>query len=460
MIDELIKKFSDQTPVTLMFRSLFTRLFSAERLDNLFSKYRQRQFESPVLFSYLVHLVTPVVSGCRASVNASYLADENPKSLQAVYDKLQGVEPGVSAALVVDSVSELRKIQEKTKACHRDPLPGYHTYIIDGKTFNATEHRIEESRTDARAPLPGRLVAVLDTRYRLFVDVACCTNAMRCERKILEPILDRLEAGAVYVADRNFSDGVILQKFYQAQAYFVIRQHGACPSWREIGAPVRKSRLPDAKGGKVSEQNVEVRLADGTWKVVRRVVVKLRKKTRDGDQTIVILTNLRLSVSARQIANCYANRWTIETCLGHLAQSLNAEIKTLCYPKAAGFCFCLGLLLYNIMSTMGSLLEKHAQPDEKAKPPTAGASFYYMAGEITEYQGGLNIAIPASYWEAQRELSLAAYCRFLVSVAKQAQMRRYQKTGRGPIKPRPKRRFNGSRHIATQKLLELRTMTA
>ena len=316
MINELIEQFSAGAPATVMVRSIFSRMLSAERLDSLFARHRRQQFESPVLFSYLVHLLTPVVSGRRDSVNASYLSNRIPESRQAVYDKLKGIEPRVSAALVRETVNELRAIQEKSKVCSKDVLPGYHTFIIDGKTFDGTEHRLSESRDDARVPLPGRVVAVLDTRYRLFIDVECSTNAMRCERKILEPILDRLEPGAVYVADRNFSDGTILQKFCQAKAYFVIRQHGASPSWHKIDVPIRKFKLPDGKGGKVSEQAVEVCLADGTLKVMRQVVVQTKTRTRNGDRTIVILSNLPSSVSARQIANCYANRWTIETCLG------------------------------------------------------------------------------------------------------------------------------------------------
>jgi hypothetical protein len=460
MIDELIERFSSQAPATVMFRSLFARLFSQEVLDGLFSKHCRQQHESPVLFSYLVHLVTPVVSGSRTSINASYVANRCPQSSQAVYDKLKGVEPSVSAALVCETVQELRAIQDKAKVRRKDLIKGYHTYVIDGKTYNSTEHRITESRFDARAPLPGRAVAVLDTRYLLFVDIECSTNAHRCERKILEPILDRLQAGALYIADRNFSDGIILGKFYQSKAFFIIRQHGACPKWRETDKPRREFERPDGKGGKVSEKQIEVCMPNGSWQVMRRVCVRLKQPTRDGDKTIYLLTNLPSSVTARQIADAYSERWTIETCLGHLAQSLNAEIKTLCYPKAAGFCFCVALMLYNMMSTIRSLLEAHAEVDEKDKEKRHEVSLYYMATEIVENQGGMEIAIDATHWTSYHKLSLANYCKFLISVAKQAKLKRYRKTGRGPIKLRPKRRFTGSRHVATQKFLDARKMLA
>ena len=79
--------------------------------------------------------------------------------------------------------------------------------MIDGKTSNATEHRLKERRVDTRAPLPGRAVALFDTRYELLVDIQCDANARRCERKIAEPLLNQLRAGDFYLADRNFPMG-------------------------------------------------------------------------------------------------------------------------------------------------------------------------------------------------------------------------------------------------------------
>jgi hypothetical protein len=54
-----------------------------------------------LLFSTVVSLMLEVVCGSRKSVNAAYQAMEEaiPVSIQAVYDKLQGVEPAVAAEL-------------------------------------------------------------------------------------------------------------------------------------------------------------------------------------------------------------------------------------------------------------------------------------------------------------------------------------------------------------------------
>ena len=457
MLDELLQRFSEKAPATVMFRSLFSRLFSPDGLNKLFSENRQRQFESAIPFSYLVHLLTPVVAGSRGSVNSSYLANRCEQSSQAVYDKLQKVEPRVSAALVSQSAKQLQEVLDQAKLRHSDILPDYHVFVLDGKTYDATEHRIEETRNDARAPLPVRAVAVFDTRYRLFTDIECSLNAHQCERKIVEPILERILPGAVYVADRNFCDGKILFHFFDKASYFVIRQHGASPSWRKTAETSKTKSQTDPDGNSVSECAIEIRLSDDSWQKVRQICVELGAPTRNGDGCGYILSNLPPKVSAVEIARAYKGRWKIEACLGHLAQALNAEIKTLCYPKAAGFCFCIALLLHNIMSTIRSLLEKHAQLPEKEKAKGREVSFYYLAQDIAENQGGMEIIFDARYWKKHAKMTLAEYAKLLISIASKASLLRYRKNTRGPKKKPPgKRKFNGTRHVAVQKLLEQR----
>ena len=267
-------------------------------------------------------------------------------------------------------------------------------------------------------------------------------------------MLERLERGALYLADRNFSDGNILSGLLKVGAFFVIRQHGACPSWRETGKKTVHFKRPDSSGGVVSEQEIEVKLPDGSWYRVRRVSVELKEATRKGDKTLHLLTNLPSSVTAAKISDSYRQRWTIETCLGHLAQSLNAEINTLAYPGAAGLCFCLALTLFNMMSTIKSQLRANVH-DTKSKQPIE-ISYYYMALEIAASQAGLEIAIDECYWDRFSAMSTSEFVRFFQATAGNAIPKRYRKHTRAPKKPPPRRRFTGSRHVASQKLIDQR----
>jgi len=85
-----------------MFRGIFARVLSDERLDQIFRDHKERQVESELMFSTLMDLLAPVVSGSKPSVHASFQErhEKLPVSSQSVYNKLRGTEPSVSAALV------------------------------------------------------------------------------------------------------------------------------------------------------------------------------------------------------------------------------------------------------------------------------------------------------------------------------------------------------------------------
>lgn len=455
MASKLIEQLASKAPAAAMFRCIFERVLSEEALNKIFQDHAKIQVECEILFSHLVDMVGSVVTQGAKSLNAAHRAAGHEYSRQGLYLKLKGVETDVSSALLRVSTEKLTEIRKATKMTHLDVIKGFHTYVIDGKTYNATEHRLVESRTDARAPLPGRAIAMLDMRNEMFVDVQCDVNALRCERKVAEPLLERhVQPGALYIADRNFSDGNILEIFFRKKAYFIVRQHGACPSWREIPGKTRRKIGTDETGGEVYEQEIEVRLADKTWVTVRRITVELSKPTRNNETVIHLLTNLPKRIKALAIGAAYRKRWTIETCFGYLSRAFNAEIKSLCYPKAAGFCFSLSLLLFNMMSLIRSMLLAHGKYSERYE--ITDVSYYYIADEISRSQFAVSELIQRSSWKEFAKMTVREFAMTLKRYASQADLARYRKNPRGPKKPRLKRKFNGSRQVETSKLLASR----
>jgi hypothetical protein len=458
MVVDVIERFSEKAPAAMLFRGLFARVFSDECMDQIFRDHKERQLESPVLFSSLIHLLTPVVCGGKPSVHASYQEREEQLgvSKQAVYDKLQGIEPAVSGALIAVPAAELAQVLVKAKTTKPDPVPGYHTFVIDGKRLNGTEHRLEETRWMKSSPLPGTVLAKFDTRLEMFVDAVCDPDAYASERKVVLPLLEHLDKQALYLADRNFCDGPLIDRFLRAEAFFLVRHHGRSPRWRKVpGSRLRKVGT-DGHGGTVYEQEMEVLLPDGSWYRLRRITVKLAEPTRDGDMELHLLTNLPASVSAIVVANAYAERWTIETGLEHLAQALNAEINTLAYPGAALLCFCLALVLFNLISALKSLLCRFSTAS--AKPEL---SYYYLALEIAEARLGMEITIDAAYWQQCAEMPLSEFVSWAQSIAAGANLRRYCKHPRGPKRPPPKRASGKRRpHVSTHRILENRKSLA
>jgi hypothetical protein len=306
------------------------------------------------------------------------------------------------------------------------------------------------------SPLPGTVLAMLDTRLEMFVDVACDPDAYACERKVVLPLLRNLEKGALYLADRNFCDGPLIDRFLKAESFFILRHHGRSPRWREVDGSRPRKVGKDVRGGTVYEQQIEVLLPDGSWHRLRRITVKLLKPTRDGATELHLLTNLPASVSAVAIADAYAQRWTIETCLGHVSQALNAEINTLAYPGAALLCFCLALVLFNIISALKTLLLEFSASANKPE-----LSYYYLALEIAEARLGMEITIDPAYWKQCAEMSLSEFVSWARSIAQHANLERYRKHPRGPKRPPPKRASGKRRsHVSTHRILENRRMLA
>lgn len=455
MASKLIEQLASRAPAAAMFRCIFERVLSEEALNRIFKDHAKTQVECEILFSHLVDMVGSVVTQGAKSLNAAHRAAEHEYSRQGMYLKLKGVETDVSSALLRVSTEKLTEIRKATKMTHPDVIKGLHTFVIDGKTYNATEHRLVESRTDARAPLPGRAIAMLDMRNEMFVDIQCDVDALRCERKIAETLLERqVQPGALYIADRNFSDGKILGIFFRKKAYFIVRQHGACPSWREIPGKKRRKIGKDETEGDVYEQEIEVRLSDETWVPVRRITIELSEPTRNNDTVIHLLTNLPMRIKAIAIGAAYRERWTIENCFGYLSRAFNAEIRSLCYPKAAGFCFSLSLLLFNMMSLIRSMLLTHGKYSQRYE--ITDVSYYYLADEICRSQFAVTELIPRTAWKVFSTMTNTEFAKTLKRYASQANLARYRKSPRSPKKPSPKRRFNGSRHVATSKLLDSR----
>lgn len=451
----VLQRFVDVAPVCVMARLAMGRALGADALDELFRGTAARQYERELLFSGVVGLMVQVACGARRSIHEAYqhAADPPAVSLASVYNKVNGVEPGVSAALVRHTAGAVGPLVRRMRQDRPGPLPGYAVRIVDGDHLAGTEHRIAELRTTRSAALPGQALAVLDPAARLILDVVPCENAHTQERALVDHLFGSMGAGQVWVADRNFCTTRMLFGVIRAGAYFVIRQHASTLHWRELG-PFRPRGRADT--GRVSEQEVEI--ADplaGERLTIRRVRLELDEPTEDGETEILLLTNLPAegegAVSARQVAEAYRGRWRIEHAFHDLAVALRGEVVTLGYPRAALFAFAVAAAAYNLVAlVLAALGAVHGRDKVEA-----GVSTYHLAREWATTYEGMAIAVGPRTWAEYPALDDRAFVAVLTELAAAADLRKYRKARRGPKKKRP-RKTSGSRihHVATAKLLE------
>ena len=438
--------FIEQRPIGVMARAIVERFFDPEHLDALFHRTAIKQYQRHLLFSSVVELMQSVVLGAEPTVYAAYRKRRHtlPVTDDSIYNKLNGTELGMSAALVCDSAERAALVIDELQARRASWLPGYRIRILDGNHLSATEHRLEPLRDTWAAPLPGKILVVMDPELGLAREVFLTPDGHAQERSLLDDVLQTVREQDLWIADRNFCTHKFLFEIAEKKAFFLIRQHG------QLQGKLQGQRryVGESSTGKVYEQEIELTHA-GQTRTLRRLTIELLKPTRDGDRVLHLLTNLPEEVTALQGAELYRKRWSIETLFYEVTQTLECEIKTLCYPQAALFVFCLALMAANAVAVLKAAL-RATHGEETADEMSA----YYLALEIKQVQEGMMIALPPDEWTVFRDMSVAAFAAKLKEMAAHMDLRYYRKSKRGPKKPPPaKDQYRNGGHVSTYKLL-------
>jgi Transposase DDE domain len=206
----------------------------------------------------------------------------------------------------------------------------------------------------------------------------------------LAQALDTVEANDLLVADRNFGVLSFLFGMVAKKSYFIIRQHQSTP-FNSLSPHQFKCRTDT---GRVFEEFVLLR-QNGQELKIRRILIKLKKPTRNNEWEVAIFSNLpAATVTANQIAAVYQSRWGIETAFQKVEKYLNSELNTLGYPKAALFGFGIALVAFNLYAVVMAAI-RAANP---AKNINDEVSDYYIAEEISTISGGMSLIVQDSEW--------------------------------------------------------------
>jgi Transposase DDE domain len=450
LLDSAFDRFVQGSPVAVMVRGLLEQVLDPTAVDALFDQHAQKQYTRELLFSDIVDVMGEVVCGSRASANAAYRAHRKRLgvSRSAFYQKLNGVEPHVSAALTRQTAANLAAVIDQLGGALPDLLPGYRVKILDGNCLAKTEHRLRELRTLAAGPLPGKSLVVLDPALMLVIDVFPCADGHTQERALLEQVLPTIAPHDLWIEDRNFCTLKFLFGVAARQACFVVRQHQNLP-WVAV---TELEYAGECEGAELWDQKVQLEHPEtGAVLIVRRIELPLQTPTRDGDVVIHLLTNLPArDASAPVVAGLYRERWTIEGAFQVLEATLESEQPRLGYPQAALFGFCVALVAYNVLAVVRAALRVVHGPTVVEEQ----VSTYYLAAEIKGVYQGMMIALPPAAWERWRRMTVAQLAVLLKDLARQADLSAYQRSPRGPKKPRPERKHSkGKPHVSTARLI-------
>jgi IS4 transposase len=452
MLDSVLARFVERSPLTVMAQVVLERALDPAWVDDLFEEFRERQYTRQLLFSSMVELMSLVALGLQPSVNAAAQAKEDLEvSVAALYDKINGTEPGLSRALVAGSAERLEPIAKEVRSKRKPLVPGYEVRVIDGNHLPASQKRLAALRGLRGAALPGHTLVVYDPDTGLVSDLVPCEDAHAQERTLVPAVIGTVQAGQLWIADRNFSTKAIMADIHERRGAFAIREHSNSPNPKELG-PLRKKGRTDA--GKLFEQAVEIELKSGETFALRRVELHLDEATDGGETVIRILTNLPKSKSAQEVADAYRHRWKIENMFQWLEAVLHSEVRTFGRPRAALFAFSVAVLAYNVLSVLQSAVE---QAHEIEEVPGGALSLYYFANALKITYEGMLIAVPDEAWAACRPLTPNQVAKFLIDAAAHVKIAKFRKHPRGHKKIVKKGYAPGHivrRHVSIARLLD------
>ena len=196
MLSSVFTPFIKNSPISVMARGMLERVLNPDQLDEWFDRTAKEQYTRDLLFSTIFDLTSQVVQGSQPSVHAAFQAstEDIGVSITSVYNKLNGIEPEISAGLVRYAAGQVEPIITKLLGKQRSPLPGKRIKLLDGNCIEKSHHRIKELRDIAAGPLPGKSLVVYDPLTHLPMDVFPCEDGHAQERSLLKKVLETINS--------------------------------------------------------------------------------------------------------------------------------------------------------------------------------------------------------------------------------------------------------------------------
>jgi hypothetical protein len=448
LVDVVLERVQTREPIAAMVAQAGFWMFASGPIDRMFEREAEQQYTRRIAFSAVVHAMSLVVLDGAGSVRRAYERNQEQinASLTALYEKINHTEPKVVAALLTHVTQRATQLMRDCPPLHDPIIPGLKVRVVDGHHPAATHRRLAPLRGSAAGPLPSMALVVYAPEFDLPIAMIPEEDAYTQERALVEELGPWMHEGECWIADRNFCTMRMMRLAIEKNARVLLREHGALPvtgtrAWKVV------STKDDVE---VIEQRATV--GEGSEAIaVRRIRVRLPKRTRDGDMEVMLVTNVtEEEASADVLAAAYRKRWTIETAFARMKQLLRCEIASLSHPNAALLAFGVGLCAYALLSVIQAMLA--AAHDAAKARRLSWHKLRWVASRASE----LVDWIEESSFRAWQRTSLEQVRAQLLALAKcvaiDAFLKVEKKKPSSPKKPRT--RFKGRPHISTRRVLD------
>lgn len=352
-----------QLPLAESVLRVFRHAFDEGVLRALYETHRGSCYEGVLTFPNLVNLVLDALTIHGGSGHAAFTqaqrAGRLPVAETNVYAKLGRVPLAVSQALLREGSRRLVPIQSVGSAAMPGWPPALSAFapvVIDGKKIKNAAKRLAVLRGRPGKMLAAKVLAGVSLPTGLVVAFAADPDGERNDVPLVDGLLPQVRAGVsgpiLWIADRQFADLSLPEKFLGQQDHFLLR---LTKKMSFSADPTRAERTGvDAEGRGYRERWGWIgRAADPRRRYVR--AIELTEPTDAGDALCLITDVLDADrYPAADWLEAYRQRWSIEQVFQQVTEVFGLQQLIGSRPEAAVFQAALCFVLYNAIQVVRS----------------------------------------------------------------------------------------------------------
>lgn len=468
-MDSFERELLRRSPLASAVLEIFDHVFDDQLLEEIWERHRGRTYEDVLRFKDFLRIMRDALIRHGGSAHQMFVElesrDAQPVDESNFYRKLARTPTELSRALLRECSRRLGELSPGPEANLPACFEGYTVVAGDGKAIKNAAKRLAPTRGFIGKLLGAKALVALDLRSGLALAMSDSLDGMTNDVPLVPLLMPQLRewvAGPLLsVWDRQFDDlrtlGILSER--EGDAFVVrMKQKNMSMSAESTVMGLDGQGRPAEDEIGVLEKSVKTKRKSKGTSAMRLRRVTLRRNASEGEEDVVVLTNLldRERYSAADILELYRNRWSIEKVFQQVTETFSLSHLMGCSPRAVILQFAFCLLLYNLMQ----VIKAYVAQDGKVLAGRVSMHYLFIAtsNELTAWAYHADGSWPSRPKSRRDAASMRSRLRELLRGSWHPI--KYRKTpDRKPRgKPSPKKWLVGG-HTSVQRALEGRAKT-
>jgi hypothetical protein len=373
---------------TLMRRSVLAasvleicdHVFDDQLLDSIWEAHRGRCYEDVLRFADVLRLMREALVRHGGSAHKLFLELEsrkqNPIDESNFYRKLARMPVEISRALLRHCTVHLEQLLPGPLTLLPACFDPFEVIIGDGKKIKNATKRLKPTRGYQGKLLGAAALVAVNVRSGMAIAMSDSldgmTNDVPMVPALMKQVREVIARPVLSIWDRQFDDLRTLGRLSEREGdAFLVRMN----QMRVPFAVESAVETTDGAGRRVLD---EIGVLGRGKRAMRVRRIRLFRSEREGEQDVVLLTNLldREAYGAAELLELYRRRWGIEQVFQQVTETFSLTHLIGCSPRAVLLQFSYCLLLYNLMQ----VIKAYVAADGKVL--ASAVSMYYLFDDV------------------------------------------------------------------------------